>query len=264
MKPFAISAGTATAILAAVAFLFPGWVKSSVPPKLSVNAPTTGVPGEPLFFSYAQTTGTLPFFDLDIVPKKSELHVEHEPLQKRFRVNGYPGTYRISIMAMNLAGRDKWETTIHIPGETPCPSCPTCPDCPKPVPCPQPTPVDPVKPAEPVKPVEPTPIDPTPPAGRFNVAPEVYRLAKTINDPTTAAKLATACRTLADGSHSSLNALAVEVVKTLATLPSAWSPLTSKVKASIAALYTEGKLQNRDDAAELLREVAGALEAAGK
>lgn len=241
------------------------WMNPTAP-KLVVNGPTTGVPGEPIFFDYGSTTGIAGIF-VDVHPKKSELHVELEPLKKRVRFNTIPGTYRVSILAVNGGGQDRWETTITIPGETPCPAAPKCPDCPKPAPAPNPTPEpspepQPTPAPEPSKPV-PVP-SPEPPAGRFNVAPEVYRLAKTINDPTNAAKLATACRTLADGSHASLNALAMDVVKALSTLPTAWHPLTGKVKASIAALYTEGKLQNRDDAAELLREVAGALEAAGK
>ncbi len=232
-------------------------------PKLVVNGPTTGTPGEPLFFDYGSTSGAPAIF-AEVYPRKGEMHIEHEPLRRRVRVNGIPGTYRVTILGVNLGGQDRWETTITIPGETPCPSCPTCPDCPKPVPCPdcpKPQPADPAKPVDPVKPVEPSP---EPPPGRFNVAPEVFRLAKQINDPAGAKSLAAQCRAIADGQYSSLNAMATDVVKTLGTLSPAWQPLTSKVKSVIAALYTEGKLQNRDDAAELLREVAGALEAAGK
>lgn len=242
------------------------------PPKLVVNGPTTGTPGIPLFFDYSSTQG-LAAIVVDVYPKMSELHVEHEPLKRRVRLNAIPGTYRLTILAWNGRGQDRWETTITIPGETPCPSCPTCPDCPKPspvpptpTPSPQPTPTpDPVKPTPTPEPTPPTPVpSPEPPPGRFNVAPEVFRLARQINDPAGAKALAAQCRAIASGNYSTLNAIATDVVKTLGTLSPAWQPLTSKVKGAIAALYTEGKLQNRDDAAELLREVAEALEGAAK
>lgn len=237
----------------------------TVPPKLVVNGPTTGVPGEPLHFNFSQTTGTMPVVVASVTPKlEGRPQFEVNPLTRTVTVFGYPGRYQVTLDAWNLAGHDQWSQIIEIPGTPPCPQPPKPVPIPDPLPPPIPTP-EPSPGPSPTPPPEPTPApSPEPPPGRFNVAPEVYRLAKQINDPAGAKSLSAQCRTIADGQYGSLNAMATDVVKTLGTLSPAWQPLTSRVKAVIAALYTEGKLQNRDDAAELLREVAGALEAAGK
>lgn len=186
----------------------------------------------------------------------SELRSRAGEYQLRFIVSNDEATVELRRTVQVLCKEPTLPDEPTPPPPQPQPPKPT----PAPMPAPQPPPVKPVDPPKPDPPAPPS--EPQP--GRFNVAPEVFRLAKQINDPAGAKALAAQCRAIASGNYSSLNALAADVVATLGKLSPAWQPLTSKVKSAIASLYSEGKLQNRDDAAELLREVAGALEAAGR
>lgn len=257
--------------------------KQMTPPRLVVNGPTAGVPGEPLVYNFSQTTGTLPLFSVRVEPKlegREQFAIDY--LARKVTVYGYPGTYRVTIRATNLVGDDEWEQVYTIPGSAPCPPppkpVPVPSPTPQPQPQPQPTPTptpDPVKPTPTPEPTPPTPVpSPEPPPGRFNVAPEVFRLAKQINDPATAKRLAASLILLADSGEPSMNNIAHSLMAIVSGAPDEWRPVAAVVKAAIFKWWSAVTPEQQSNKAELarltdemkalLREVAGALEGAAK
>lgn len=238
------------------------------PPKLVVNGPTTGTPGEILTFDFSQTEGSDVRFRVVASPElKGYKQVYHDaPTVPRANIASFPGRYLIRIQAWNAAGIDEWERVIVVPGNPPCPQ-------PEPLPIPDPpappVPVDPVTPPLPPGP-GPTPIPKPilpPEPGRFALAPRVFEIASSVTSPTRIAdcrKLASECQRIADTEWSTMTFMAAEIVKVLNSLPAGWQDLKTQTQTSIAGLYTAGQLKSREDLKALLLELKVAFERAAE
>lgn len=270
----------------ALGLLAPSIASALEKPRIVVNGPTTGVPGEILTFDFSQSEGEELKFRVVVHPEiKGYRHLYHDsPTATRANVAGFPGTYRVRIQAWNSEGIDEWERDITIPGNPPCP--PPAPDPPKPqpeplpvppAPTPTPTPDPQPKPDPMPKPdpnPAPTPEPPGPPGpGEFNIAPAIYAEAKRINDPEGTKRLATMARSIAakisagayrphlSNGNNAANDVLKEIVSSVRSIPS-WVGSLAKLAALLKEIVTVGKLADLSAWARLLREIADALDAA--
>lgn len=247
----------------------------AAPPRLVVNGPTTGVPGEILTYDFGQSEGDNLKFRVVAEPQiVGYKHVFHDaPTATKANVAGFPGTYRIRIQAFNAEGIDEWERILTVPGNPPCPQPPPKPiDPPSPVPGPTPTPV-------------PVPV-PTPdvvPVGEFNISPKVADIIKRIGPATTAAALKQLAESLdaiaaqvAAGTLTGVNDLLTKIGEAVkATGVAALQAAAAELSKEIAAVYekhkrdrlavsTLGGFKEPSGWAALIREIAVGVRAGGK
>lgn len=263
-----------TAALAALVVIFAASAaraQFTAAPRLVVNGPTTGTPGEILTFDFSETEGETLRYRVTIDPTlKGYKQVYHDgPTASRANIASFPGTYRVRIIAWNADGLDEWERVLVIPGTPPCPPpdpvppmppIPPNPGPPAPSPTPSPTPIPGPAPS-------PTP-SPTPLPDTMGVSAQVVAAAKLVGDSAGSRALADKAEGLAAkiraGGEKNSQSVINQIAAAIKEAGPKWTPFLAATKSVIQALILAGKLSTNDvqSLATFLEEVAAALRSA--
>ena len=262
-----------------------GSVTMAAAPKALIVGPTSGTPGELLELDASTSLEATHFrwWVSPVLPGRKQI----DPIGdgKKVRIASLPGTYTYTVGVSNPEGLDVFSWVVTIPGELPAPGPTPAPPCPSPLPAPP----APYGPAPPVPTPVPVPAPPTPPpapepsfpAGKFNVAGDVYREAMKVASPNRAAEasaLASAFEVVASSAAAGIydnrlssmltakavsNAMIEANRKVFPSGSEAWADFGKKAGDRATALYNAGKVATGADWAVLLRETAMGLRAAG-